>query len=219
VSTHDPDSVPCECGHMRGIHKTSAPNPCVTAGCGCKGFRVRKPGPAAPADPPRVIQGRVERELPPAAPERVTLTRIELAICPACDVDRCDTCFRDGCACACNEAPLTSPDQPQPRLRETMTTITGSGDPLRNFAVHLAARMRALGWDQAVLQEKAGISAHVAAKAINGTGADLGLAGKIAELVGGQLAVMIGPYTCSTCDGTPPKGYRCLECGAEARAA
>jgi hypothetical protein len=89
-------------------------------------------------------------------------------------------------------------------------------DPLACFAVHLTARMRALGWDQAKLQERAGIGPHVAAKAVNGTGCDLGLAGKLAAVVGGYLAAMIGPYVCGTCCGEPPAGFRCLECGTEA---
>lgn len=91
--------------------------------------------------------------------------------------------------------------------------------PLANFSVHLAARMRALGWNQADLQEHAGIGAHIAAKAINGTGCDIGVGEKIAAAVGGYFATMIGPYMCATCAGEPPKGFACLECGTEARAA
>ena len=92
-------------------------------------------------------------------------------------------------------------------------------DALACFAQHLTARMRALGWDQAQLQERAGISAHVAAKAVNGTGCDLGIAGKIAAVVGGYLATMIGPYMCGTCGGDGRPGFRCLECGTETRGA
>jgi len=87
--------------------------------------------------------------------------------------------------------------------------------PLANFSVHLQARMRALGWTQETVQDRAGISAHIAAKAINGTGCDLALAGQLAALVGVDLAVMIGPYQCRTCNGEPPPGYACLECGTE----
>ena len=101
---------------------------------------------------------------------------------------------------------------PKPQLLEMP-------DPLACFTTHLCARMRALGIDQAQLQERAGITAHIAAKAINGTGCDLALAGKLAALVGGYLAAMIGPYRCSTCEGAPPAGFSCLECGAETRAA
>lgn len=94
-----------------------------------------------------------------------------------------------------------------------------SPDPLACFSVHLSARMRALGWDQTRLQERAGISPHAAAKAINGNGCDLAVAGKIAAVVGGHLAAMIGPYICATCAGEPPQGFGCLECGTETRAA
>lgn len=94
-----------------------------------------------------------------------------------------------------------------------------SPDPLACFSVHLSARMRALGWDQTRLQERAGISPHVAAKAINGNGCDLAVAGKIAAVVGGHLATMIGAYICATCAGEPPAGFGCLECGTETRAA
>jgi len=87
--------------------------------------------------------------------------------------------------------------------------------PVRNFAIHLSARMRALGWDQASVQERAGITAQTAARAINGTGVSLELAAQLAELTGSALAVMIGPYVCRTCQGEPPAGFGCLECGTE----
>lgn len=106
------------------------------------------------------------------------------------------------------EAAALAPAKPEP-----------TPDPLACFSVHLSARMRALGWDQATLQERAGIGAHIAAKAMNGTGCDLALAGRLAALVGGYLAAMIGPYVCGTCTGEPPRGFACLECGAESRAA
>ena len=89
------------------------------------------------------------------------------------------------------------------------------GSAVRNFGVHLSARMRALGWDQSALQEHAAITPQTAARAINGTGVSLELADKIAALAGLTLAVMTGPYTCGTCAGQPPAGYGCLECGAE----
>lgn len=90
--------------------------------------------------------------------------------------------------------------------------------PAANFGAWLRARMRALGWDQATLQERAGIKTpHIAARAINGTGVDLGAAAGIAALVGLELTVMLGPYRCVTCDGQPPAGFACLECGTEAR--
>jgi hypothetical protein len=100
-------------------------------------------------------------------------------------------------------------------LSDVITRREPPGDPLANFAVHLKARMRALGWDQAQLQERAEVSAHVAAKAVNGTGCDLALAGKIAALVGSGLTAMIGPYRCQTCEGKPPAGFRCMECDKE----
>lgn len=91
-------------------------------------------------------------------------------------------------------------------------------DPLACFSRHLQARMRALGWDQVTLQERAGIKTpQVAARAVNGTGCDLGLAGRIAALIGLDLAAMLGPYQCGTCHGDPPSGYTCLECGASKR--
>jgi hypothetical protein len=90
-------------------------------------------------------------------------------------------------------------------------------DYLTNFGTHLRARMRALGWDQAQLQSRAGIGVHIAARAINGTGCDIGVAGKIAALVGISLTAMISSYRCGTCHGEPPAGYACLECGTETR--
>jgi hypothetical protein len=221
MSTHDPDSVTCACGHMRGIHKAAAPNQCATNGCGCGRFRVRKPDAPASPEPPRVIQGHVERELPPAVrrPAPVTVARTELAICPPCEIDRCDTCLGEGCACACNDEPAAGPQDHQ---EETMTTTQHDqppGSAAANFSVHLAARLRALGWTQAHLTDKSGLSAHVTGRALNGNGIELANAEKIAGLVGSSLPVMIGLYTCGTCTGQPPAGYACLECGTETRAA
>ena len=221
MSTYDPDSVPCECGHMQGIHKARGPRACATAGCGCGGFRVRKPGAPAAPEPPRVVQGRVERELPPAAPGPVTLTRVQLAICPACDIDRCDTCLGEGCACACNDMPAAGPRDHQ---EKTMTThpgkpATDTADAVNRFARHLRGRMRALGWDTAALAKQAGLTERITVRALNGTYADLATAEKLADLVGSSLVAMLGHYQCPTCTGEPPKGFRCLECGTEARAA
>lgn len=90
-----------------------------------------------------------------------------------------------------------------------------SPGPLTCFAIHLRARMRALGWEQADLQEHAAISAHVAGRVLNGSFCDLGLAAKIAVLVGRPLTTMISAYRCGNCDGTPPPGFTCQECGTE----
>lgn len=88
-------------------------------------------------------------------------------------------------------------------------------DPLAAFALHLKARMRALGWDVPRLREELGISAHIAGKAVNGTALDLGLAARIAARVGRELPEMLGAYKCGTCNGTPPAGFTCNECGTE----
>jgi hypothetical protein len=82
--------------------------------------------------------------------------------------------------------------------------------------VHLRAKIRALGWTPADLSEKSGLSAHVTGRALNGNGADLAVAEALAALAGGCLATMIGPYSCTTCQGEPPEGYSCLECGTNA---
>ena len=75
--------------------------------------------------------------------------------------------------------------------------------------------MHALGWEQPDIQDRLGISAHVASKAVNGTSVTLSLAGQIAALVGRTLTEMIAAYTCGTCQGEPYAGYRCMECGEE----
>jgi len=107
------------------------------------------------------------------------------------------------------------------RVNAQTTTPPGNNqepDPRVNFARHLQARMRLLGWTQDRLQKEAGIkSPQLAARAVNGTGVDLALAGKIAGRVGLPFSVMIGPYECGTCHGAPPSGYRCLECETEGR--
>lgn len=161
AATTDPDSIPCECGHMRGIHKAREPRPCATAACGCGRFRVPKP--ASAPEPPRIVPGAVVRELP---------------------------------------GPASTPE-PQ-------------GDALTCYSRHLRGRLRALGWDQAQLMKEAALKTpQVAARAINGTGCDLGLAERIAVAVGLDLPAMLGPYLCGTCAGKPPAGFRCLECGTE----
>jgi hypothetical protein len=106
--------------------------------------------------------------------------------------------------------PGASRDDAAAREPETKTQ-----DYLKNFGTHLTARMRALGWTQADLQEHAKISAHLAARAINGNGVELGLAAQLARAVGSMLPAMLGEYTCGTCEGMPPPGYGCLECGTE----
>lgn len=110
---------------------------------------------------------------------------------------------------------------PRPDRDEIARRVKASLPPppaLECFASHLSARMRVLGWDQADLQAKAEISSHVASKALNGTGVELGTAEKIASVVGRELPYMLMPYQCTTCLGAPPKGFACLECGTEARA-
>lgn len=104
-------------------------------------------------------------------------------------------------------------------LDDVATRTDPGPDATRNFTMHLSACMRALGWDQKQLEERTGISAHVAGRAVNGTSVTLDLAAKLAGLVGLDLAAMISPYTCHTCAGQPPAGFGCLECGAEARTA
>jgi Helix-turn-helix len=108
-----------------------------------------------------------------------------------------------------------SRDEIAARVRAALPGADTAAGPVQNFATHLSARMRALGWDQTILQERAGITPQVAARAINGTGVSLELAGQIAELTGLTLAVMTGPYVCRTCRAEPPAGFGCLECGAE----
>lgn len=168
------DSAVCRCGHMRGGHKARDPFPCATIACGCRGFGSRAQ--AATSAPPRVVQGRVERELPPGAANG--------------DDNLDDVVTR----------------------RDTQDAIT-------RFARHLRARMRALGWEQADIEKRAEISPRTASFALNGTRCDLPIAEKLARLVGRDLATMLGPYMCGTCTGEPPAGFRCLECGTEARAA
>ena len=114
--------------------------------------------------------------------------------------------------------PRPDRDQIAARVKAGQQAPGPEPDALARFARHLRGRMRALGWDQAQLQQRAGIKTpRVAAGAVNGTRCDLGLAERIAALVGSDLAAMIGPYLCSTCAGQPPAGFRCLECGTEGR--
>jgi hypothetical protein len=95
------------------------------------------------------------------------------------------------------------------------------GEAARNFAVHLTARMRALGLTLKDVGEKAGCGNAGIGIALGNGGrcVSLDVAEKIAQAVGGYLAAMIGPYLCGTCHGEPHAGFRCLECGTEARAA
>lgn len=93
------------------------------------------------------------------------------------------------------------------------------GSATANFAVHLSAKMRALGLDGIALAEKSGLTKQAVSRALTGAGVSIGIAEQLAESVGGYLAHMIGPYSCGTCAGEPPKGFSCLECGSETRTA
>lgn len=93
------------------------------------------------------------------------------------------------------------------------------GTAVANFAVHLRARMRALGWDSRTLAQKTGLTQVTVTRAAGGTATGLDIAEKLAAAVSGYLAAMIGPYLCGTCHGEPPPGFSCLECSAETRAA
>jgi hypothetical protein len=95
----------------------------------------------------------------------------------------------------------------------------GPPSAVANFAVHLSAKLRALGMDAGTLAERSGLSQITVTRAVSGTSVSLEIAEKLAVLTGGYLAAMIGPYVCGTCAGEPPAGFACLECGTEARAA
>lgn len=140
--------------------------------------------------------------------------------CPDCGARKPDhlrTCVRASAARdATTEEDTGDVAETEPEGGPAGTDGAGAPDYLRNFATHLSARMRALGRDQARLQQETGIKTpQVTARAINGTGVDLGLAGEIARAVGSMLPVMLGEYVCSTCEGAPPAGFGCLECGTE----
>lgn len=91
-----------------------------------------------------------------------------------------------------------------------------ASDPLGNFSIHLRARLRALGKDPAWLQDTLSIKSPITiTKAVNGTSVELGLAHRIAQAVSTRLTEMLMPYTCGTCEGQPPPGFTCQECGTE----
>lgn len=92
------------------------------------------------------------------------------------------------------------------------------GEAAANLALHLTARMRALGWDTAALAARAGLAQVTAARATRGTPVGLDVAERLATAVTGSLADMIRPYTCRTCAGKPPAGFTCMECGTGTRA-
>lgn len=116
-------------------------------------------------------------------------------------------------AIAAQVAAQQPPDAPQAALQ--------AGSAAGNFAVHLAARMRALSLTAKEVGEKSGAGNAGVGIALGSGGrcVSLDVAEKLAAAVGGYLATMVGPYMCSTCTGEPPAGFRCLECGTEARAA
>lgn len=92
-------------------------------------------------------------------------------------------------------------------------------DVVALFGAHVRARLTVRGWSVEDLAKRTGDQAGNLSQAIRGTKCPLVIAGRIAAALGVPLAEMLVPYSCSTCTGTPPKGFRCLECGTEARAA
>ena len=87
------------------------------------------------------------------------------------------------------------------------------------FGRHVRARLTVRGWSIEELSRRTGDQTGNLSQAIRGIKCPLAIAGRIADALGVPLAEMLVPYTCATCAGTPPKGFRCLECGAETRAA
>lgn len=113
----------------------------------------------------------------------------------------------------CGECRAPAPDHRRDCTRGT--SKPEAPDYLANFAQHLKARMRALGLQGGQLAERVGVNPMVISKAANGNGAGLDVAPKIAREVGSHLPAMLGAYSCSTCEGTPPAGFTCQECQAE----
>lgn len=94
-------------------------------------------------------------------------------------------------------------------------TAAAEPDYAAMFGTHLSARVRALGWTVTGLVERTGITQITVSKALNGSGASLDVAAKLARAVKLTLPEMLQPYVCGTCEGMPPQGYRCLECDTE----
>jgi ribosome-binding protein aMBF1 (putative translation factor) len=71
------------------------------------------------------------------------------------------------------------------------------------------------GWSARELALRAGMSANTIPRIEAGNGTPLGYAVVICETLGVSLAEMTGPVECARCDGAPPAGFRCTECGTE----
>ena len=86
------------------------------------------------------------------------------------------------------------------------------------FSAHARIALRLRGWSKVDLARAAGSQNADVTRAVNGQACSLALAGRIAAALGRALADMVQPVGCGTCDGSPPAGFSCLECGAETRA-
>jgi transcriptional regulator with XRE-family HTH domain len=88
-------------------------------------------------------------------------------------------------------------------------------DPLLvAFGQRITRRREALGWSARELARKAGVSASTVVRAEHATGdVWMGIAIKMASALGASLPGMLGEPVCGTCDGHPPKGFTCNECG------
>lgn len=92
-------------------------------------------------------------------------------------------------------------------------------DVLACFSANVRRHMRARGWSRAELAERCGGHAADVGKAASGSACGLALAGRIAVAFGVPFASLFQQVNCGTCQDAPPAGFRCLECGAETRAA
>jgi transcriptional regulator with XRE-family HTH domain len=71
------------------------------------------------------------------------------------------------------------------------------------------------GWSARDLGRRSGVAGSTITRIESGHGTPLGYAVVVAETLGVPLAVMFGPVDCDRCDGAPPPGFRCTQCGIE----
>jgi len=81
------------------------------------------------------------------------------------------------------------------------------------FGARIARERAKRGWSLRQLGEKTGISVGGLAKIEHGGGVTLSSAVSLASALSLSLDVLTAPASCPRCDGVPPPGFTCNDCG------
>jgi len=92
-----------------------------------------------------------------------------------------------------------------------MTTRKLSVPPV--FSRRVTRERERLNWSMRELARRAGMQTNTVIRAENGYDLALSSALALAAALGVSLGALAAEPVCGTCDGTPPAGFTCGECG------